>query len=96
MTVQVVHNPAASRFEAVVEGRLCRADYRMDRDVMLVVHTEVPPALEGRGIAGELVRAVFTHAQREGLRVAPVCSYVRAWARRHPDTASLLAPGWEG
>lgn len=96
MTVQVVHNPAAARFEAVVEGRLCRADYRRDGRTLLVVHTEVPPALEGRGIAGELVRAVFAHAQREGLLVAPVCSYVRAWARRHPDIAPLLAPGWEG
>ena len=49
--VEVRHNPAALRFEAVVDGRLCRADYRMDGDIMLVVHTEVPPALEGRGIA---------------------------------------------
>ena len=94
MTVQVSHNPAASRFEAVVEGRLCRADYRMDGDTMLVVHTEVAPALQGRGIAGKLVREVFSHAQREGLKVAPVCSYVRAWSQRHPEVAGLLAAGW--
>mgnify|MGYP001766732763 CR=1 FL=1 len=94
MTVRVVHVPAASRFEAVVEGRLCRADYRMDGDTMLVVHTEVPPALQGRGIAGELVREAFTHAERKGLKVAPVCSYVRAWARRRPEVKELLAPGW--
>jgi predicted GNAT family acetyltransferase len=94
VTVRVVHNPAASRFEAEVEGRLCRADYRMDGDTMLVVHTEVAPILEGQGIAGELVREVFAHAQREGLKVAPMCSYVRAWARRHPEVAGLLAAGW--
>ncbi|MBB5270564.1 GNAT family N-acetyltransferase [Quisquiliibacterium transsilvanicum] len=92
--MRVVHNPAASRFEAEVEGRLCRADYRMDGDTMLVVHTEVAPILEGQGIAGELVREVFAHAQREGLKVAPMCSYVRAWARRHPEVAGLLAAGW--
>ena len=94
MTVQVVHNTAASRFEAVVEGRLCRADYRMDGDTMLVVHTEVPPPLEGRGIAGELVREVFVHARRQRLKVAPVCSYVRAWTRRHPEVSEMVAPGW--
>lgn len=94
MQVQVRHEPAASRFEAVVDGALCRADYRLEGSIMYVVHTEVPPALEGRGIAGELVRAVFAHAGREGLMVAPVCSYVRAWARRHPEVGRLVAPGW--
>jgi predicted GNAT family acetyltransferase len=91
---EIRHHAAASRFEAVVDGALCRADYRLEGGTMYVVHTEVPPALEGRGIAGELVRAAFLHAEREGLKVAPVCSYVRAWARRHPEVAGLLAPGW--
>ena len=92
--VEVRHNPAASRFEAVVDGLLCRADYRLDGDTMLVVHTEVPHALEGRGIAAQLVRAVFDHAASSGLKVAPICSYVAVWARRHPEVAPLLAERW--
>jgi len=91
MRLDVRHDAAASRFEATVEGLLCRADYRLDGDTMRVFHTEVPRALEGRGIAAELVREVFAHAARRGLKVDPVCSYVRAWARRHPEVADLLA-----
>jgi uncharacterized protein len=90
-TPEVTHNAAAQRFEANVDGLLCRCDYRMHGDTMMLVHTEVPPQLEGRGIASVLVRAAFDHARANGLDVLPVCSYVRTWARRHPEVESLLA-----
>ncbi len=93
MPIEVVHNAPASRFEARVQGMLCRADYRLDGNVMRIFHTEVAPALEGRGIAAALVRAALDYADANGLQVAPQCSYVRAYMRRHPDTHALLAPG---
>jgi predicted GNAT family acetyltransferase len=93
MKLEVTHNPAASRFEAYVEGELCRADYRMAGDVMRIVHSEVPHRLEGRGLAGQVVRAALDHARANGLKVVPVCGYVRAYMRRHRETHDLLAPG---
>jgi len=87
----IQHNPAAMRFEAVVEGMLCRTDYRMHGDTMMIVHTEVPQQLEGRGIASALVKAAFKHAADKGMDVLPVCSYVRTWVQRHPEVAPLLA-----
>ncbi len=89
-----VHNAARSRFELEVDGQLCRADYRMDGGTMWIVHTEVPPSLEGRGLAARLVEAAFAHARTARLQVVPACSYVRAWARRHPEVREQLAPGW--
>ncbi len=86
----VIHNAQANRFELSAEGWLCRADYRMDGAVMNVHHTEVPPALEGRGLASKLVMAVFEYARRHDLRVRPTCSYVRAWTRRHPEVADRV------
>jgi uncharacterized protein len=90
-SIEVVHNPSEMRFEARVERWLCRCDYRMQDGVMLLVHTEVPPALEGRGLAARLVRAALDYAQARGLKVQPRCSYVRVYMKRHPETASLLA-----
>lgn len=87
----VTHNESGHRFEATVDGLLCRCDYRMHGDTMMLVHTEVPPQLEGRGIASELVRAAFEFARERGWDVLPVCSYVRTWARRHPEYESMLA-----
>ena len=88
---EVRHNEASHRFEATVDGLLCRCDYRMHGDTMMLVHTEVPPQLEGRGIASHLVLAAFEHAKASNLDVLPVCSYARSWAERHPEVTSLLA-----
>jgi predicted GNAT family acetyltransferase len=90
-TYTIQHNPAAMRFEAIVNGMLCRADYRMHGDTMMLVHTEVPRQLEGKGIASALVKAAFKHAADNGMDVLPVCSYVRAWVQRHPEIEPLLA-----
>jgi uncharacterized protein len=88
--IDIVHNEAASRFEARIEGWLCRCDYYLTDGVMQIVHTEVAPALEGQGIAAALVQAALDHAQRHGFRVRPRCSYVRAYMQRHPETQALL------
>jgi hypothetical protein len=89
--IEVRHNPAANRFEAIVDGLLCSADYVLDDDVMRMHHTGVPPALEGRGIAGRLVRAAFAYAEANGLRIQPRCGYVAAYVRRHPELQRLVA-----
>jgi predicted GNAT family acetyltransferase len=91
MTVAVSHNADHQRFEATVESQLCVADYRMRGDVMCMTHTGVPHAVGGRGIAAELVRVALAHAEAQGLKVEPACSYVEAYMRRHPETHKLLA-----
>jgi hypothetical protein len=88
---EVRHLSQANRFEAVVDGLACHLDYLIDGSTMRIHHTEVPSPLEGRGIAAALTRAAIDHARANGLRVQPLCSYVRAWLRRHPEHADLLA-----
>jgi len=92
--IEVRHDAAASRFEATVGGLVCVAAYDLVDDVMRIHHTEVPAALEGRGIAGDLVRAAFTYAETRELKVEPWCGYVRAYMRRHPETQRLLPAGF--
>lgn len=87
------HNEAAHRFEADVPGGLARADYDLAGGVMRMVHTEVPHAQQGQGYAGQVVRAALDHARAQGLRVLPVCSYVRVYMQRHPEYRSLLPSG---
>ena len=93
--IEVRHNAAASRFDAEVDGQLCRADYHLIDGVMRIHHTGVPRALEGRGIAAALVRAAFAHADANGLMVEPWCSYVRTYMKRHPETHRFLPPGFK-
>lgn len=87
----IEHDPAQGRFFTRVDGLTCEATYTMVDGAMWMMHTGVPGALEGRGIAAALVRAALDHARAAGLRVHPVCSYVRTYMKRHPATQDLLA-----
>lgn len=89
--LDIRHTPKALRFEVEVDGQLARCDYRMHDGVMLLVHTEVPPVLEGQGIGAALVRAALDHAAAAGLRVRPLCSFVSAYLARHPEYRTLVA-----
>ena len=93
LTVQisVEHLPQRGRFQAIVDGQRCVCDYRLEGSVMQMIHTEVAPGLEGRGIAAALVRAALAHAGSSGFKVQPLCSYVHAYMRRHPETRALHA-----
>jgi uncharacterized protein len=87
----VIHNAAQSRFEMVLGNEIAVCDYRMDGATMVLPHTWVPPAHEGRGIAAAMVAAALDHARRCGMRVRPLCSYAAQYMRRHPETQDLTA-----
>ncbi len=91
MNAAVTHNEARHRFETTVEGRLCVLDYQLRGEVVWMTHTGAPTAVGGRGIAAELVRTALAWAEDKGYTVAPACSYVEAYMRRHPGTQKLLA-----
>ena len=60
----------------------------------MLVHTEVPVELEGRGIGGRLVTAAVDRAAREGLTLVPLCPFARSWLERHPEVASKAVIDW--
>ena len=89
-TTEVVHNETASRFELRAHGQLAFAQYHLIDGVMWLTHTETPPALRGRGLAAQVVRAALDHARAHALKVRPACSYVRTYLRRYPEMRDLL------
>ena len=91
METKIEQRPERHRFEATLDGAHGRLEYRVEPGRMTIVHTEVDPALEGKGVAGALVRAALDHARANGLKVEPVCDYARSWMERHPETAALRA-----
>ena len=89
-----VHNRERMRFELDIDGHLAHLVYRRTGDQLILVHTEVPPELEGRGVGGALVMAAIEHASSAGLVVVPQCPFARAWLERHPDVASRAPISW--
>jgi predicted GNAT family acetyltransferase len=91
MSIAIEHVPQQGRFQAIVDGHRCVCEYRLAGSVMHMTHTEVAPELQGRGIAAALVEAALAHARANGLRINPLCSYVRGYMQRHSETSALLA-----
>lgn len=54
-------------------------------------HTLVPPEIGNHGIAARLVERMVEDARVEGFRIRPLCSYVVAAFRRHPEWADVQA-----
>lgn len=84
------HNREQHRFEVVAGEGTAVLDYVLNGRTAVFTHTEVPPALRGRGIAEDLVRTGLAWAAEEKLTVQPACSYVAKFIERHPEFAPLL------
>ena len=90
MDVQIINNHDRQRFEAKVSGSLVHLDYVLGDGALRLVHTEVPAALEGRGLGSKIVRFALDFAKVQGLQVIPQCPFVKSFIDRHPDYEDLL------
>jgi predicted GNAT family acetyltransferase len=90
---EIRDNVAAKRLELEADGGLAIANYRIDGGTIIFTHTETPAHLQGRGIAGRLIRGALETARARGLRVLPLCSFVADYIRRHPEFQDLVDPG---
>jgi predicted GNAT family acetyltransferase len=89
--VRVSDHPALERYEVSVDGRRAGlAAYQLEDGLLTFTHTEVDDAYEGQGLGGRLARFALDDARVRGLRVQPLCPFIRGWIKRHPDYADLV------
>ncbi|MET1756982.1 GNAT family N-acetyltransferase [Novosphingobium sp. RD2P27] len=64
----------------------------VERDgVHIIDHTLVPPEIGGRGVAARLVEALIADARENDFKIHPLCSYVVAAFKRHPEWEDVRA-----
>jgi predicted GNAT family acetyltransferase len=83
-------NPGAQRYEVESDGWMGILKYEPRPGAIALIHTEVPPALRGRGLADLLARFALEKARADGLRVIPICPFVKAFIKRHPEYQPLV------
>ena len=91
MSRNITHNSAQQRFEWLEDGALSVIEYELNGDVLKLVHTEVPEAVGGRGIASDLARHALETARSKGWKVLPACDYVATYIKRHPQYQDIVA-----
>ena len=82
-------NAERRRFELDVDGQVAFSNYSRSGNVLTILHTEVPEALNGRGIGSALVRGELDTARAQGWKVVARCPFVAAYLARHPEYADL-------
>ena len=83
-------NPDHSRFEMDTPAGLAFARYRRDGSTLMILHTEVPRALEGQGLGSQLVQGMLDLVRSRGEKVVPLCGFVRRYVALNPGYADLV------
>lgn len=84
-TITVTNNTAQQQFEVHQDGEVAILVYRFYKNDIAFMHTEVPPALENRGIASALAKHAFEWAKENNKKVMVYCPYVALYLKRHPE-----------
>jgi predicted GNAT family acetyltransferase len=92
MTLDVVDNPARSRYELRDDGHLVGFTEYHERDGVLVFpHTVITQPKRGAGYGTLLIQAALDDVRAQGRRIVPECPFVAAFVAEHPEYADLLA-----
>ena len=83
-------NHEDSRFEIVVDEHVALLLFRLRGTTLVLIHTEVPSALQRRGLADALARAALEYARAHSLKVKVICPFVAKYLTRHPEFQDLI------
>jgi predicted GNAT family acetyltransferase len=90
----LVDNTYDQQFELEVADAIALVQYQLHHQYLSLIHTEVPPALQGQGIGSALVEKVLHQADKRHLTIIPLCPFVARYIHQHPDWYRLVAPGY--
>lgn len=92
--VRVVDDPAGFRYELWVDDAVVgMIVYRSRPGVRTLVHTELDPAFQDRGLGSILVARALEDIRDQGLTVEPICPFVQRFLRKHPEYEGLVVEG---
>lgn len=86
----VVDDTEKHQFEISLDGEVAFAEYRLAEGVIILPHTVVPEAFEGKGIASRLARYAMQYARDHALKIIPVCPFMAGYMAKHPETHDLV------
>jgi uncharacterized protein len=93
--LEIIRNEDKGRFELEVEGHVAFIEYMITiQGIIFLTHTEVPKALNGKGVGSAIVTKTLNWIKEKGYPLAPLCPFVAAYVKRHPEWKEILAPGY--
>lgn len=93
MAYELIDNEAEKQYEFHIDGKKPRIEYIKAQNRIFLTHTEVPSSMEGQGIGSALILAALTDIEQKKLALVPLCPFVAAYLKRHPEWKRLLSGG---
>ncbi len=78
------------RFEINTRGFTAFIEYEIKDKALLLLHTEVPEEIGGKGIANSLADHAFKFAAAHDMKVKNYCAFISAYVKRHPELQSFI------
>lgn len=79
------------RFVIRKDGEEAELTYSITTPKLIIAdHTGVPDAFRGTGAGLALVEALVAAARAEGFKVVPLCPFVNAQRKKHPEWADVF------
>lgn len=89
--LQLKNNLESHRFELQIDKNIAFIDYKLSRDLLFLIHTEVPVPLQGIGAAGAIVQKTLQFAKEHNYKIVPLCSYIQSYLEKHPEWRELIS-----
>ena len=93
MSYTLIDNSDKKQYEFQLSEHTPHIEYIKAKEKIYLTHTEVPMALEGQGIGTELVRQVLEDIKKKELTLVPLCPFVAAYIKKHPQWRELVLKG---
>jgi len=87
---QVRNNPDLSRYELTLAGFTALVAYDRRDGKIALTHTEVPDEMAGQGVGSALAKGALDDIRVRGMKVLPLCSFIAAYIKRHPEYQDLV------
>ncbi len=91
MDFQLIDNKTNSQYEFHAGEFTPKIEYIKTGSKIFLTHTEVPMQLQGKGIGNILVSEVLEDIKQTGLSLVPLCPFVAAYIKRHPEWNFLVS-----
>jgi hypothetical protein len=88
--IEITNNEKNLHFETDLGDNIAYIEYRWLKGNLVLMHTVVPEAHEGKGIAGSLAKFALDYAREKNLHLIVYCPYVAVYMKRHPEYNDLL------
>lgn len=92
----ILDNQQNQQFQIFLDGEMAYLEYRLHDGVIVLMHTDVPDKLSGKGIASALAAHAFNHARAHHMKVKVYCPFVVTWLKKHPEQQDIVMPPGEG